>query len=61
MKGTKSYVPQDDGTLLFTIVMEATDADATNVVITDKLTGTLSFVKGTFEAAKADGTKISNL
>ena len=61
LKGTKSYVPQDDGTLLFTIVMEATDADATNVVITDKLTGTLSFVKGTFEAAKADGTKISNI
>ena len=46
--GTKKYTVDEDGMLLFTIVLTATDGNAKNVTVTDKLTGNLQFIPGSF-------------
>ncbi|MBD9014249.1 MAG: hypothetical protein EGR15_06560, partial [Lachnospiraceae bacterium] len=46
--GTKEYTVDEDGMLLFTIVLTATDGNAKNVTVTDKLTGNLQFIPGSF-------------
>ena len=51
--GTKKYTVDEDGMLLFTIVLTATDGNAKNVTVTDKLTGNLQFISGSF---KQNGT-----
>ena len=50
VNGTKSYTINENGDLVFTIVLTADTADVTNVVVTDTLTGDFEFVKDSFSA-----------
>lgn len=55
VSGTKSdYIIDADGNLIFTITLTA-DADVTNVVVTDTLTGSFEFIKDSFEATNVTG------
>ena len=57
--GKKDYVVDENGNMIFTISLTAKDADAKNVVVTDKLTGDLTFKEGSFNVQlKGSATKI---
>lgn len=56
--GKKDYVVDENGNMIFTISLTAKDADAKNVVVTDKLTGDLTFKEGSFNVQlKGSATK----
>ena len=57
--GKKDYVVDENGNMIFTISLTAEDAEAKNVVVTDKLTGDLTFKEGSFNVQlKGSTTKI---
>ena len=57
--GKKDYVVDENGNMIFTISLTAKDAEAKNVVVTDKLTGDLTFKEGSFNVQlKGSTTKI---
>lgn len=60
LDGQKTYDIDDDGNLVFKIILTAGgDADATNVVVTDTLTGKLTFIDNSFSAIDSDNQNVN--